>query len=133
MTNGVRGIGYRAIRVFWILGSLAEYTVRMTTNDGTLPVFDSANPDPEPDDACSLKNYVTNEQASIAAEMRRLRDRAEVIRTRIEAADSAREKEDLNVELVELRRCRERLVVYREKAIERKMVILGHEPPDPLL
>ena len=104
----------------------------MANDDATLPVFDPASFDPEPDETCLPKNYVTNEQAAIAAEMRRLRDRAKAIRLGIEASGNNPEKQTLEAELAELRRQREHLVILREKAIERKMVMLGHEPPDPL-
>ncbi len=107
--------------------------MHMANDDVTLPVLEATHADPEPDETCSPKNYVTNEQAAIVAEMRRLGDRAKAIRGLLEAVENSSEKQTLEAELVALRRQREHLVTLREKAIERKMVMLGHEPPDPLL
>ena len=105
----------------------------MNSDDSLLPVIDENTDGSESPETCSPTNYVTNEQAAIADEMRRLRTHAKLLRERIEATEDTAEKTRLLAELSELRQQRVCLVQLREQAIHRKMIMLGHEAPDPLL
>ena len=68
-----------------------------------------------------------------ARHLRVLRTRAEELRSHIEGTGDTSEKARLTAELAELRRQRSHLAELREQAIHRKMVMLGHEPPDILV
>jgi hypothetical protein len=92
-----------------------------------LPIFDD-QPNDEP--SCSPKIYVSNEEKSILAAMRELRDRALELRNGLEASESAEERTRLESELAELRSERADLAIRREQAFKRKMIMLGHIPPD---
>ena len=90
---------------------------------GTHPIDDEVA-------ACSPKIYVSNEEKAILAAMRNLRDRALELRSRIDAAATDRQRSPLESELAELRAQRAELAVRREQAFKRKMIMLGHIPPD---
>lgn len=81
--------------------------------------------------SCSPKIYVSNEEASLLAAMRELRDRALDVRDRLKSADPEGRAE-LEVELKRLRNERAELGRRREAAFVRKMVMLGHLPPSSL-
>jgi hypothetical protein len=94
-----------------------------------LPVLDlETSEDDEP--SCSPKIYVSNEEKAILEAMRGLRERAVVLRDALAAVGSDDERRRLEAELAELRSRRDELAVRREKAFTRKMIMLGHLPPD---
>ena len=100
-----------------------------------LPVVGRATePDP-PDEvpSCSPSVFVTNEEASLLATMRSLQERAAKLREVMGDCTSNDERTTLQDELEELRARRAELVRRRDKAYRRKMVMLGHLPPDALL
>jgi hypothetical protein len=83
--------------------------------------------------SCSPSAYVTNEEASLLAAMRTLKERAAAVRERILVSASHDERTILEGELKELRARRTELARRRDQAYRRKMVMLGHLPPDALL
>lgn len=80
---------------------------------------------------CSPKAYVSNEEAAIAAAMRALSRRAHEVRHALADAEDARRR-SLELELDGLRERRAELGLRRERAYRRKMVMLGHLPPEAL-
>jgi hypothetical protein len=80
--------------------------------------------------SCSPKIYVSNEEKTILAAMRQLRERAVELRARLEEPGSPEERQRIETELAELRAQRSGLAVRREQAFRRKMIMLGHIPPD---
>ena len=92
-----------------------------------LPVVDDQ---PEEEPSCSPKAYVSNEEKALLAGMRELRERAVELRARLDDAGSDAEREQIEVELTELRARRAELADRRERAFTRKMIMLGHLPPD---
>jgi hypothetical protein len=93
-----------------------------------LPIFDDQPASDEP--SCSPKIYVSNEEKAILAAMRELRERAVAIRDRLAGDLSKKERRHLDTELAELRDRRTELAARREQAFTRKMIMLGHLPPD---
>jgi hypothetical protein len=94
-----------------------------------LPVLElETSEDDEP--SCSPKIYVSNEEKAILEAMRGLRERAVVLRDALAAVGSDDERRRLETELAELRSRRAELAVRREQAFKRKMIMLGHLPPD---
>lgn len=107
----------------------ARYTRIVNEKVSThLPIFD----DPPDDDeaSCSPKVYVSNEEKTILDRMRQLRDRAVELRTRLKETGAGEERRRLEDELAELRAQRSDLAIRREQAYKRKMIMLGHLPPD---
>lgn len=98
-----------------------------------LPVHGQPPSDATTDDeaSCSPKIYVSNEEASLLAALRKLRERAVEVRRHLESADSS-DRERLTSELEQMRRDRKELEKRRENAFTRKMVMLGHLPPSAL-
>lgn len=96
---------------------------------GQVPEADLSDAAP----SCSPGAYVTNEEASLLAAMRTLKERAAAVRERILASASDEERTILEGELKELRARRTDLARRRDQAYRRKMVMLGHLPPDALL
>ena len=93
-----------------------------------LPIFDNQ---PDDDDAsCSSKVYVSKEEAVILAGMRELREQAVELRRQLKDADDPDERRRIETELAELRAQRSDLAIRREQAFRRKMIMLGHLPPD---
>jgi len=93
-----------------------------------LPIFDDQ---PGEDDAsCSSKVYVSNEEAVILAGMRELREQAVELRQQLKDAEDPDERRRIETELAELRAQRSDLAIRREQAFRRKMIMLGHLPPD---
>lgn len=80
--------------------------------------------------SCSPKVYVSNEEKAILDAMRRLREQAEALRARLRSLDDAGERENIERRLAELRDERAALAARREQAYHRKMIMLGHIPPD---
>ena len=93
-----------------------------------LPIFDDPADDAE--SSCSPKVYVSNEEKMLLDTMRQLRDRAVELRSRLKETDSVDEQSRIEKELAELRAQRSDLAIRREQAYKRKMIMLGHLPPD---
>lgn len=89
---------------------------------GTHPIEDEG--------ACSTQNYISLEEKTVLAAMRKLREQAIEVRTKIKAAASAGEKRLLETEYAGLREQRAELEVRRDDAFTRKMIMLGHLPPE---
>jgi hypothetical protein len=89
---------------------------------GTHPIQDEG--------ACSTQNYVSLEEKTVLAAMRKLHEQALEVRTKIKAATSADEKRRLETELANLREQRAELEIRRDHAFTRKMIMLGHLPPE---
>ena len=100
----------------------------MSNDQPRLPVINPP-PDEHDDPSCSPKVYVSNEEASLLAEMRELREASIEVRRRLETAEGD-ERLALESRLAELRRQREEAAERRERAFTRKMIMLGHLPPD---
>jgi hypothetical protein len=94
-----------------------------------LPVLD-AQPDGPDEPSCSPTVYVSNEEKVIAAAMLELRERAVHLRERLKSPGSDEERGRLTGELEALRSERAELAVRRDEAFRRKMIMLGHLPPD---
>ncbi len=93
-----------------------------------LPIFDDQPADDEA--SCSPKVYVSNEEKSILDTMRNLRDQAIELRRRLQTTESSDDRSRIEAELAELRARRSDLAIRREQAYKRKMIMLGHLPPD---
>jgi len=93
-----------------------------------LPIFDDPPGNDEP--SCSPKVYVSNEESAILDAMRGLREKAVELRGRLKQAESPGDRDRIEAELAELRAQRSDLAVRREQAYKRKMIMLGHLPPD---
>ena len=98
----------------------------MSDDPPHLPVIQSDN---DTDSSCSPKVYVSNEEAAVLAAMRTLRDRSLELRRELESAEGP-ERKRLAEELEDLRRDWRELTDRREEAFRRKMIMLGHLPPD---
>ena len=94
-----------------------------------LPIFDE-QPADESESSCSPKVYVSNEEKTILDAMRKLRDRAVELRQQLEVIKDADDRRRIESELAELRAERSDLAIRREQAFKRKMIMLGHLPPD---
>lgn len=79
--------------------------------------------------SCSPTIYVSNEEAALLAGMRELRDRSIDLKRQLKSAESD-ERSSLETEIGELRTRWKDLAARREKAFIRKMIMLGHLPPD---
>ena len=96
--------------------------------DNNLPVLE--NPDSEEDlPSCDPKVYVSNEEGALLAAMRDLRDRSLELRKTLESS-SPEDRTKLETELEELRNQWRTLARRREQASIRKIIMLGHLPPD---
>ncbi len=99
----------------------------MTDDSIRLPVVQD-EPDEEPA-SCSPSIYVSNEEAMLLDAMRELHRRSsELKREATEAQGEARG--ELEAELAGLRERWHELAARREKAYIRKMIMLGHLPPE---
>jgi len=94
-----------------------------------LPVVDARG---EQNPSCGTKAYVSLEESSILAAIRSLRERAQALRAELAADADPEARRALNARLEALRAERRDLVTRREKAYVRKMVMLGHLPPEAL-
>jgi predicted nucleic acid-binding Zn-ribbon protein len=92
-----------------------------------LPVIQNDLDEGEP--SCSPKIYVSNEEAALLAEMRRLREQSMDLKRELRSADSE-QRSRLESEIKEMRAKWKDLANQREKAFIRKMIMLGHLPPD---
>jgi hypothetical protein len=97
------------------------------TTPTRLPIVND-RPDDEP--SCSPKAYVSNEEKAILDGMRQLRERAVELKRQLAAASSDAERRPIEEALGELRAQRADLAQRREQASRRKMIMLGHLPPD---
>ena len=79
--------------------------------------------------SCSPSIYVSNEEAALLAGMRELRERSIELKMQINGSDAER-RSSLEAEVEELRTRWRELAAQREKAFIRKMIMLGHLPPD---
>lgn len=86
-------------------------------------------PEAEEPSSCSPKAYVSNEEAAIAAAMHDLRQQAEQLREQLESA-AEKQRSALEKRLEQLRERWQELAVRRDQANTRKMIMLGHLPPD---
>ena len=102
------------------------YTQTMSDDPPRLPVIQN---DGDADSGCSPKVYVSNEEAALLAAMRTLRDRSLELRRELESAEGP-ERKRLADELEDLRRDWRGLADRREEAFRRKLIMLGHLPPD---
>jgi outer membrane protein TolC len=93
-----------------------------------LPIFDDPPESDEP--SCSPKVYVSNEEKAILEAMRGLREQAVELRGRLKNAETRDDRDRIEAELAELRARRADLAARREQAYRRKMIMLGHLPPD---
>jgi hypothetical protein len=96
------------------------------SDDRHLPVIEDGLDDEAP--ACSPTNYVSNEEASLLASMRRLHERSKELRREMGGAD-LEDRARLEAELEELREEWRTLADRRERAYVNKMITLGHLPP----
>ena len=96
-------------------------------NDKDLPVVQSDLERDAP--SCSPKIYVSNEEAALLTEMRRLRERSKELKKEMRGADSER-RSSLESEIEKMRAQWKVLSDQRERAFIRKMVMLGHLPPE---
>ena len=100
----------------------------MSNDEQRLPVINP--PQDESDEpSCSPKVYVSNEEAMLLTQMRELREASIDVRRRLESA-TGDERSALESRLEELRRQREEAAKQRERAFTRKMIMLGHLPPN---
>jgi hypothetical protein len=103
----------------------------MAIEDKHLPVMQ-----PDLDDqaapSCSPKIYVSNEEVALLDAMRALRQQSIELKLEMRTADTARRTE-LESEIAGLRAQWQDLANQREKAFIRKMIMLGHLPPDHLV
>lgn len=100
----------------------------MSNDEQGLPVINTALEESE-EPSCSPKIYVSNEEAALLAQMRELREKSLELRGRLEEADDG-ERPALLAELEDLRAQRKDLARKREAAFTRKMIMLGHLPPN---
>ena len=96
-------------------------------NDKHLPVVQSDLDEGEP--SCSPKIYVSNEEAALLAEMRRLREQSLELKKEMRGADP-QQRSHLESEIDAMRAKWKDLANQREKAFVRKMIMLGHLPPE---
>ena len=100
----------------------------MADDERLLPVL---QPDVEEEDApsCSPKIYVSNEEIALLDALRDLRRRSVELKGQMRDADRKGVSE-LESEIADLRARWKELSAEREKAFIRKMIMLGHLPPN---
>ena len=79
--------------------------------------------------SCSPTIYVSNEEAALLAGMRELRERSIELKRQLKNADPE-QRLLLETEIGSLRAQWKDLAAQREKAFIRKMIMLGHLPPE---
>ena len=79
--------------------------------------------------SCSPKIYVSNEEVALLNAMRELREQSKELKEKMRDADPER-RSHLESRLGDLRAEWKNLAARREKAFIRKMIMLGHLPPD---
>lgn len=95
-----------------------------------LPVLDTDQA--EKGAACSPTAYVTNEELAVLAAMRQIRQRGMEIRRELKTTTSDESRARLEDQLAATREEWSDLNGRREAAYIRKMVMLGHLPPEAL-
>jgi hypothetical protein len=100
----------------------------MSNDRQKLPVI-GPNVEESEETSCSPKAYVSNEEAFLLAEMRELREASLEVRRKLENAEGA-DRTALVSRLEELRTQRNEVARKRDHAFTRKMIMLGHLPPD---
>jgi hypothetical protein len=100
----------------------------MSNDEHSLPVINPSQEVSE-DPSCSPKIYVSNEEAALLAEMRELREASLDVRRKLEDA-AGTDRAALESQLEELRTQHGEVARKREAAFTRKMIMLGHLPPD---
>ena len=98
--------------------------------DPDLPVHGQEPNPAEP--SCAPSAYVSNEEAALVAAMRELREHAHGLRRELESASDDDARLRIESELAALRERWRELAARRETAYRRKMVMLGHLPPEAL-
>jgi hypothetical protein len=100
----------------------------MARNEFDLPVI---QPDLEEQatPSCSPKIYVSNEEVALLDAMRALRQKSIELKNQMRDADPERNAA-LESEIAALRKQWNDLATEREKAFIRKMIMLGHLPPN---
>jgi hypothetical protein len=99
-----------------------------------LPVHGRTANESREEDApsCSPKIYVSNEEAAVVKSLLGLKARVDLIRRKIASCADQDERQLLEADLEELREQWSELSGRREAAYRRKMVMLGHLPPEVL-
>jgi predicted nucleic acid-binding Zn-ribbon protein len=95
-------------------------------DDKHLPVVQTDLDEDAP--SCSPKIYVSNEEAALLAEMRRLREQSLELKKEMQGADP-HQRSHLESEIDEMRAKWKDLSAQRERAFVHKMIMLGHLPP----
>ncbi len=98
----------------------------MSDDPRILPVLDPEDDTP----VCSPAAYVSNEEAAVVAAMRRVKEEATSLRSRLEAETDPSRRAEVDARLEELRTEWRALSERREEAYRRKMIMLGHLAPD---
>ncbi len=99
----------------------------MTNTGRHLPVVQSDLDEGEP--SCSPKIYVSNEEAALLAAMRDLRERSAKLKKEMRNAEPET-RSRLESKIGEMRAEWKDLADQRERAFIRKMIMLGHLPPE---
>ena len=104
-------------------------------DDFELPVYGQGPDDGEDGDnpSCSPTAFVSNEESALVKTMQELRAHALVIRQKLEEDGETDDRARLEQRLADLRSQWSQLSKEREKAYRRKMVMLGHLPPEALI
>ena len=100
----------------------------MANENKHLPVVQT-DLDEEAAPSCSPTIYVSNEEAALLAAMRNLRNRSVELKKELRDADP-QQRLRLDSEINEMRAKWKDLAAQREKAFVRKMIMLGHLPPE---
>jgi hypothetical protein len=101
----------------------------MSDEKTRLPVIPEYEGEDQELAACSPRIYVSNEEAAVLGAMRTLRERSLELRRALDSADEG-DRPPLESELENLRSRWRALAKRREEAFRRKMIMLGHLPPD---
>jgi len=99
----------------------------VTDHSKYLPVVQNDLDEGEP--SCSPRIYVSNEEAALLTAMRRLREESAELRAQMREADSELRRK-LESDIERMRAEWRDLAAQREKAFIRKMIMLGHLPPN---
>ncbi len=100
----------------------------MSADDHLLPVIQTELGEEE-ESSCSPKIYVSNEEAALLHAMRNLREKSQALKAELQKTGDDRES-GLAAKLEKARTEWKKLAAQREKAYIRKMVALGHLPPE---
>ena len=95
-----------------------------------LPLHGHGETSAEESSCDATKIYVSLEEKSILEDLRTLRDQAIELRAQLKDATPDEERVKLEAKLAALREQRKVLDTRREAAYTRKMVMLGHIPPE---